>query len=160
MDVQYMGDPALIPIRGSEVAFFVRSLHIFATKINDMVRPVDSVRFLINFDLLFELQFPREIDGIWKRNGILGQLARQILYPPMTIRSFDKTQGISREIKQEIGARITFRQLGSYKTCATIFGAYLIGHLMYGSGISGISFLMVVTFIYIVVLSFLNDPRL
>lgn len=55
MDVQYMGDPALIPIRGSEVAFFVRSLHIFATKINEMVRPFDSARFLFNFEFFFRI---------------------------------------------------------------------------------------------------------
>ncbi|KAG4078094.1 hypothetical protein HA402_002145 [Bradysia odoriphaga] len=139
MDVQYMGDPALIPIQSGENAFLVRCLHIVATRINE--------------------KYPRDIDGLWNRNGILGQLARQILHPPMTLRSFDKTQGMSREVKQDIGARVTFRQFGSYKTCATIFGAYLLGYLFYGSGVSGLVILSVVTFVYVVVVSFLNDPK-
>lgn len=159
MEAKYMGDPALIPIRGSEFAFLVRFLHSMATKINEMVRIFPFV-FWSQLIKKIEFQFPREIDGVWHRNGILGQLARQILYPPMTLRSFDKTQGLSREVKQDIGARITFRQLGSYKTCATVVGAYLIGYLMYGSGSTGLFILIVIAFIYVVVLSFLNDPKL
>lgn len=160
MDVQYMGDPALIPIQDGEIAFLVRFLHIIATRINEAVRQSSIKVFVFDFvEPFFQFQYPRQINGIWNRNGILGQLARQILYPPMTLRSFDKTQGTSREIKQDVGARVTFRQFGSYKTCAIMFAAYVLGYLFYGSGVSGLVALSVIAFVYVVVVSFCNDPK-
>ncbi|KAJ6638345.1 Sphingomyelin phosphodiesterase 4 [Pseudolycoriella hygida] len=139
MEVQYMGDPALIPIRSSEMAFLVRFLHTVSTKLNE--------------------KFEREIDEVWNSNGILGQLSRQVLYPPMTVRSFDKTLGFSRELKQEIGARITFRLMASYRTFITLFCAYSLGSLIYESGLFGLLILIIIAFIYIVLSSFLNDPK-
>lgn len=49
MDVQYMGDPALIPIRNSEVTFLVRFFHVVATKINEMVSTSSSHTFVKYF---------------------------------------------------------------------------------------------------------------
>lgn len=42
MDVQYMGDPALIPIQSGEVTFLVRFFHTIASKINETVRISNS----------------------------------------------------------------------------------------------------------------------
>ena len=83
---------------------------------------------------------------------MVGHLAHQLLVPPMTIQSFDKSHGVSRLYEERVGPRVNLRWLGSFRTLIIIFVSLLFGHLVYASPIFGVSLL--IAFKIVIILAF------
>lgn len=129
--IRYMGDPLLAPITTHENTFLVRFLHRISTALNQ--------------------KFDTKIQLLWSRDDFIGKLSKQILYPPMEIQYFDKSNGISNLKREWISPRISLRSLGSNVTIFMIIMSILFGHLIWRSSAYGL-FLMSIIFSIFVVL--------
>lgn len=105
------------------------------------------------------LQFHNELNDCWHRNDIFGRIVRQILYPPMVVHSFDKSCGYSKACEDRKLARVNLRFLASYQTLSVILLSFLLGQLLFGVPSFGLLALVLLSFFYLLVLSFINDPK-
>lgn len=105
------------------------------------------------------LQFHNELNEFWHRTDICGRIFRQILYPPMVVHSFDKTHGYSRACEDRKPARVNLRFLASYQTLSVILLSLFLGQLLFGLPSFGLLALLLISFFYLLVLSFINDPK-
>ncbi|CAG2059135.1 unnamed protein product [Timema podura] len=101
----YERDPDLLPIRSSEIVFLVRLLHQYSCRLNEL--------------------YSVEMVSLYHRQDFLGRLARQVLQPTQTIRTYDKSPGCyARLVETVLPPRISLRRLAS-KPLAASFLAYL-----------------------------------
>ncbi|XP_058443755.1 sphingomyelin phosphodiesterase 4 [Malaya genurostris] len=137
--LRYTGDPALLPIGGTEFTFLVRFLHQLSCKLN--------------------LMFGGEMDELWHRNDIWGKLSRQVLSPPMLTQTFDKSQGVCVLKQDTLGPRICLRLLASYKSSLVILCSFLFGYLVFNAPSYGFMLLVTITFMYLLIKSLFGDVR-
>ncbi|XP_058818263.1 sphingomyelin phosphodiesterase 4 [Topomyia yanbarensis] len=133
----YTGDPALLPITGTEFTFLVRFLHQLSCKLN--------------------LMFDSEMVDLWHRNDIWGKLSRQVLSPPIVTQTFDKSQGVCVLKQDTLGPRICLRLLASYKSSFVILCSFLFGYLVFNAPSYGFMLLVAITFIYLLIKSIVGD---
>ena len=81
LDIEYMGDPVLQPIRSFENATLVRALHHLSCGLNERVQPIHAK--LANFSCkLVPLQFAAQLMNVGMSNSIFSKLILQLLAPP------------------------------------------------------------------------------
>lgn len=137
LNINYTGDPDLIPIGGNECTFLVRFLYLLSCKIN--------------------LMYSHEMNVYWYRNNFLGKIARAILMPPMVVRTFDKSAGYSVLREQTLGPRITLRFIAAYRTIAIILLSFFIGYVFFSAPSFGFFLLIAFLILYILVMSLIRN---
>uniref|UniRef100_A0A336LQY2 CSON001502 protein n=1 Tax=Culicoides sonorensis TaxID=179676 RepID=A0A336LQY2_CULSO len=138
--IKFGGDPALLPIRDSEVTFLVRFLHQLSCKLN--------------------LMFPQEINEYWHRRDLVGRLTRQLLLPPMTSQTFDKSTGLSILKKQDLPPRICLRPLASYKTITLVTISLFLSYLLWGAPSYGLFLLILFAFMTVLIKALVSDVQI
>ena len=93
----------------------------------------------------------------WRRSDLRGKLTRQVLSPPLVIRSFDKSSGVSELKTETLGPRISLRIFASHKTLTSLVFACLFGYWLFDAPSYGILMLCGLAFLYILAKSYLND---
>lgn len=157
--LRYNVDPAIVPIQSSEVAFLVRFLYQMSSKLNIMVGFFFLYTNYIWSIKILSLQFHRQLNDYWHRNDVVGRMVRQLLYPPMVVHSFDKSRGYSRAIEDRLPARVNLRFLASYQSLVLLLVSFAVGQLMFGAPSYGFFALILCTFVYTLLMSFINDPK-
>lgn len=95
---------------------------------------------------------------MWHRHDQMGRMARQILEPPLTVHSFDKSRGVSMVNERHLGPRLNLRFLATYKTLALIVASFGFGQLMFGVPSFGFLLLLAMTMFCLFVRSIFIDP--
>ncbi|XP_026291595.1 sphingomyelin phosphodiesterase 4 isoform X2 [Frankliniella occidentalis] len=108
MNLQYEGDPDLIPIRSDESEFLVRLLYQVASKLNEM--------------------YCSEMARLYHREDVWGRVARQILSAPMTVYRYDKRSpgSFSPRVGSALPPRLSLRPLARYRNLAMIAMLYIV----------------------------------
>jgi hypothetical protein len=125
--INYTGDPELLPIMDGEIKFLVRLFYQISSKLNDL--------------------FENELQSIWNRDDIYGKFARQILSAPIETRTFDKSAGYSELQVQLVGPRISFRKFARITMVVSFLSSFIFGRVFMGA--SSVGFLIFITFSFL-----------
>jgi sphingomyelin phosphodiesterase 4 len=129
--INYTGDPELLPIMSSEVRPLVRLFYPITSKLNEM--------------------FGNEIYAIWNREDFYGKVGRQILSPPVETRVFDKSAGYAELQIRQIGPRLSLRKFANKTILAIFVASFIIGHFFFGASSLGFITFIFVSLIYLIV---------
>lgn len=95
-------------------------------------------------EFLSSFQYAVEIEQLYRRQDLLGRVARRVLESPRIVQTFEKSHGSSELIERELRPRINLRGLASYRTIIIIFLSFLVGKLLFGGSLFG--FFMLILF--------------
>ncbi|XP_023947971.2 sphingomyelin phosphodiesterase 4 [Bicyclus anynana] len=123
-DIQYMGDPDIMPITSFENTILVRMLYQISTRLNEL--------------------YGEEFSRLWARNDFWGYVAREVLQKPQTIHLYVKgTRYQNSLISQELPARLSLRSLGSHFYLVWISIGYIFFWMLSYSGIFYLFFILI-----------------
>lgn len=152
---QYTGDPSILPACSNEIAPLVRLQYRLAHYLNKNVRISTVTKLhsrLTDFLPIFS-KYSRELENYYERTDVIGIVARHILDAPRIVRTFEKSNGISRLVESRLGPRINLRWMASYRTQSIIAFSLIIGKLLFGQPIFGLFVLICIKFLTISVAS-------
>ncbi|XP_028173889.1 sphingomyelin phosphodiesterase 4 [Ostrinia furnacalis] len=130
-EIQYMGDPDLMPISSYESTILVRMLYQISSRINEM--------------------YQEEFSRLWTKNNFWGFMAREILQRPCTIHTYVKDFTNHQNIvSQNLPARLSLRRLGSQAFAIWMTIGYIIFRLFSFSGFTYLFFIFTVWFLFII----------
>lgn len=111
LNIQYEGDPDLVPIRNDENEFLVRLLHQVSSRLNEM--------------------YCSDMARLYHRDDVWGRVARQILSAPMTVWRYDKRSpgGFSPRVGSALPPRLSLRPLARYRTLGVLLVLYAVALL-------------------------------
>lgn len=153
--VQYTGDPSILPACSNEWAPLVRLQYQLAHYVNQNVSISTATKEHFTTDWFSSIlsKYSRDLENYYESAGFIGFIARHILDAPRTIRTFEKSNGISRLVETRLGPRINLRWMASYRTQAIIAFSFIIGKLLFGQPIIGFFVLIFIKFMTIFVAS-------
>ncbi|XP_031768338.2 sphingomyelin phosphodiesterase 4 [Galleria mellonella] len=129
-EVQYMGDPDLMPITSYESTILVRMLYQISSRINEM--------------------FQEELTTFWNKDNFWGFVAREILQKPCTIHMYVKdATNHQNVVSQILPARLSLRRLGSQAFVVWTAIGYALFRLFSYSGFTYTIFLFLFWIFYI-----------
>lgn len=124
--MKYEGDPDLMTISTYENTILVRMLYDISSKLNE--------------------QFGHLMQKWYYENSYFGRLVRQVLLPPMTAYSYDKSSGRSVRKAVHLPPRLSLRPLASYRFLAYIIIGVVLTNL---SGYSVMNFVLAVFMVWL-----------
>ncbi|XP_034252630.1 sphingomyelin phosphodiesterase 4 isoform X2 [Thrips palmi] len=108
LNIQYDGDPDVLPIRSDESEFLVRLLHQVASRLNEM--------------------YCSEMARLYHSDGVWGRVARQLLSAPMTVWRYDKRSpgSFSPRVGSSLPPRLSLRPLARHRNLAMLAVLYIV----------------------------------
>lgn len=79
--------------------------------------------------MFYALQFERNFKRLYYEDSVSGGIARQLLWPPQKVYSFEKNHspdGYSRRISTVLPPRISMRRFASYYSTFLFFFFYIV----------------------------------
>lgn len=129
-NVQYMGNPDLMPIATYESTILVRMLYQITTKFNEM--------------------YEEKLTRLWNRCDFWGFVIREILQAPCSIQTYVKDSTNHQNIvKQNLPPRLSLRRLGSHAFVIWITIGYILFRFFSCSGLLYIFVLLMIWALFI-----------
>lgn len=132
-NVQYMGDPLALPARNDEIELLVKIAYRISRDLNN--------------------KYATEIEKYYKRNGLIGIIARNLLEPPRDVQTFEKSDGSSYLVETRLKPRINLRWMATYRTIIFIFLSLIFGKLIFGGSFFGFILMIFFKLLLIFILS-------